>query len=185
MHSPCTHVQSELRLDRIGHVLSRPILPSPLTRFLILVLRTIFSLTCFPHMLFNQADRWSPVNTPPSTTIYEWALKKKKISQLRTTPRSMHSMLWLKSVGKTCRPGSTTCRPGSITTHTKFSMLLYILNLVSHESLYVLLTDPSTHSIPGPHSNHQVTMPNDSLVGTSRRVLTRWYHQLHVLRPLF
>ena len=77
MHSPCTYVQSELRLDRIGHVLSRPILPSPLTRFLILALRTIFSLTCFPHMLFNQADRWSPVSTPPSTTIYEWAIKKK------------------------------------------------------------------------------------------------------------
>ena len=64
--------------------------------------------------------------------------RKKILSQLRTTPRSMHSMLWLKSVGKTCRPGSTTCRPGSITTHTKFSMLLYILNLVSHGSLYCI-----------------------------------------------
>ena len=138
MHSTCTYVQSELRLDQIGRVLSRPILPSPLTRFLVLALRTIFSLTCFPTCSSIKPIvglRWT-LHHPRRFMSGHSRKKKKKLSQLRTPPRSMHSMLWLKSVGKTCRPGSITRRPGSVTTHTKFSMLRYILNLVSHGSLY-------------------------------------------------
>eukprot|EP01050_Picozoa_sp_SAG11_P032381 SAG11_NODE_10508_length_825_cov_23.421488_1_plen_168_part_00 len=107
-------VFSSLRLGRYSHLLVSPH-----------ALQSSRSLVSGEHSTIHD-DLW--VGTP----------EKKNLSQLRTTPRSMHSMLWLKSVGKTCRPGSITCRPGSVTTHTKFSMLRYILNLVSHGSLYCI-----------------------------------------------